>query len=157
MENTDNAARRAILAPVESRGTKRSAMRRPILVVSLLAAAAVACSAPVRPYACGIDPRIADVEVHTVWTCNRDVLRRAFRKKPFSLREFRAAAAFFEELTGLQVDTRASHLGALPGRDLRQDVQDLDDWYELNRDKLSWDAGLGKIVFGGLAPVPGTR
>ncbi|MCH7780017.1 MAG: hypothetical protein IH848_04160 [Acidobacteria bacterium] len=92
-------------------------MRRPILVVSLLAAAAVACSAPVRPYACGIDPRIADVEVHTVWTCNRDVLRRAFRKKPFSLREFRAAAAFFEELTGLQVDTRASHLGALPYRD----------------------------------------
>ena len=133
-------------------------MRRPILVVSLLAAAAaVACSAPVRPYACTIDPQATDVEVHTVWTCNRDVLRRASRKKAFSLREFRQATAFFEELTGLQVDTRPSHLGALPGRDLRQDVQDLDAWYELNKDKLNWDAGLGKIVFAGLAPTPDAR
>ncbi len=134
-------------------------MRRSIRVVSLLAAAAAAaaCSAPVRPYMCVIDPQAVDVEVHSVWTCNRDVLRRALRKKAFSLREFRAASAFFEGLTGLQVDTRPSHLGALPGRELRQDVQALDAWYELNKDKLRWDAGLGKIVFEGLAPGPGAR
>ena len=133
-------------------------MRRLILVVGLLAAAAAAaCSAPVRPYACAIDPQTADVDVYTVWTCNRDVLRRASRKKAFSLREFQAATTFFEELTGLQLDTRPSHLGALPGRELRQDVRALDAWYELNKDKLSWDAGLGKIVFAGLAAVPGAR
>ena len=133
-------------------------MRHPILVTSLFAAAAaVACSAPVRPYVCAVDSQAADVDVHTAWTCNRDVLRRASRKKAFSLREFRAATAFFEELTGLQVNTRPSHLGPLPGRELRQDVRDLDAWYELNKDKLRWDAGLGKIVFEGLAAVPGAR
>ena len=133
-------------------------MRHPILVAGLLVvAAAVACSAPVRPYVCAVDPHAADVDVHTAWTCNRDVLRRASRKKAFSLREFRAAAAFFEELTGLQVDTRSSHLGPLPGQELRQDIQDLDAWYALNKDKLRWDSGLGKIVFEGLAAVPGAR
>ena len=131
-------------------------MRHAILVAGLLAAtAAVACSAPVRPYVCAVDPQAADVDVHTMWTCNRDVLRRASCGKAFSLREFRAASTFFAELTGLQVDSRPSHLGALPGRELRQDVRDLDAWYELNRNKLRWDAGLGKIVFEGLAPVAG--
>jgi hypothetical protein len=133
-------------------------MRHAILVAAWLATAAtLACSAPVRPYACAVDPQISevDVDVHTVWTCNRDVLRRASRNKKFSLREFRGAVAFFQELTGLRVDTRASHLGAIPGRDLSQDVRDLDAWYELNKNKLNWDAGLSKIVFAGLAPTLG--
>jgi len=135
-------------------------MRQSILVAGLLATVvALACSAPVRPYVCAIDPQAAgvDVDVHTVWTCNRDVLYRAARKKAFSLREFREAAAFFEQLTGLQVDTRPSHLGALPGPELRQDVRDIDAWYEINKDKLRWDAGLGKIVYEGLAPTAGGR
>ena len=132
-------------------------MRHAILV-GLLAAAVLACSAPVRDYTCVIEPRApasVQVDVHTVWMCNRDVLYRAARKKPFSLREFREAAAFFEELSGLKIETRSSHLGPLPGRDLRQDVRDLDAWYEINRDKLNWDAGLGKVLFEGLAPAGG--
>jgi len=129
-------------------------MRHAILVAGLLATmAAFSCRAPVRPYVCAVDTQAVgvDVDVHSVWTCNREVLYRAARKKAFSLREFREAAAFFEQLIGFQVDTQASHLGALPGPDLRQNVRDLDAWYELNRGKLRWDAGLGKIVYAGLA------
>ncbi len=131
-------------------------MRRALRVcVLLIAAAAAGCTAPVRNYVCAIEPQASavDVDVHAAWTCNRDVLRRASRGKPFSLREFRAAAAFFEDLTGLRVDSRPSHLGAMPGSELRQDVRDLDAWYEANGNKLRWDAGLGKIVFEGLAPA----
>ncbi len=133
-------------------------MRQAILVAVLLATmAALACRAPVRPYMCAVDTQAVevDVDVHTVWTCNRKVLYRAARKKAFSLREFREAAAFFERLIGFRVDTQPSHLGALPGPELRQDVRDLDAWYELNKGKLRWDAGLGKIVYEGLAPSVG--
>ena len=94
---------------------------------------------------------------HAVWICNRDVLRRIVRGKAFSLREFRSAFEFFEDLTGLEVDWNGTTLGLLPGPDLDQDLEALDAWYELNKDKLSWDAGLGKIVFAGLAPTPGAR
>ncbi len=129
-------------------------MRRTILVAGLLAMlGASSCSAPVRKYVCTADPQnAAGVDVHALWACNRDVLHRASRKKPFSLREFRKAAAFFEGLTGFQIDTRPSHLGALPGSELREDVSVLDAWYKINRDKLRWDTGLGKIVYEGLAP-----
>ena len=133
-------------------------MRKAILVLGLFAVlASSACSAPVRRYVCVVDPQAGSplVDVDAQWRCNRNVLYRAARKKAFSLREFREAAAFFEQLIGLQVDTRSSHLGVLPGPGLRKDVRDLDAWYELNKGKLRWDAGLGKIVYEGLAPTAG--
>jgi hypothetical protein len=131
-------------------------MRKAFLLVGLLVVLSIAsCRAPVRPYLCVIDPQIeaGQVDVDAQWRCNRDVLYRAARLKAFSLREFHQAAAFFEQLIGLQVDTRSSHLGTLPGPGLRQDVRDLDAWYELNKEKLRWDAGLGKILYEGLAPA----
>jgi hypothetical protein len=137
---------------------KRSDTRHAILAAGLLVTlAALACRAPVRPYVCAVDMQAVgvDVDVHSVWTCNRKVLYRAARKKAFSLREFREAAAFFEQLIDFQVDTQPSHLGVLPGPDLKQDVRDLDAWYELNHGKLRWDAGLGKIVYAGLASSAG--
>ena len=127
-------------------------MRRLILILGVLTMASTACSAPVRKYACRIEPEVATVDVHAVWNCNRDVLRRIVRGKQFSLREFRLASGFFEEVTGLQVDWMGAFAGQLPGPHVRRDLEDLDAWYELNKDKLSWDAGLGRIVFEGLAP-----
>jgi len=115
--------------------------------------AATACSAPVRRYACRIEPEVASVDVDAVWKCNRDVLRRIVRGKQFSLREFRLASEFFEELTGLQVDWMGTFAAESPGPEVRRDLEDLDAWYELNKDKLTWDADLGRIVFEGLAPV----
>ena len=101
-----------------SRMVKRSDARHAILAAGLLVTlAALACRAPVRPYVCAVDTQAVgvDVDVHSVWTCNRKVLYRAARKKAFSLREFREAAAFFEQLIDFQVDTQPSHLGVLPG------------------------------------------
>ena len=123
----------------------------------LLTIAASACSAPVRDYHCAIEPERepAAIDVHSMWSCNRDVLRRAAGRKAFSMREFHAAAQFFESVTGLQVDTRWTHLGGVPGSDLRQDLQALDVWYATNRDKLRWDAGLGLVVYEGLAAPDG--
>lgn len=128
-------------------------MRRLIVIVGLLSMAATACSAPVRKYACRIEPQLAAVDVHAVWDCNRDVLRRIVRGKEFSLREFRLASDFFEELTGRRVSWEGTFVGMLPGRGLRRDLEELDVWYERNKSKLRWDAGLGRIVFEGLAPV----
>ena len=130
-------------------------MRRSILILSLFALSAVSCSAPVRQYACKIAPETEDVEVYAAWTCNRDVLRRVVRGKKFSLREFQLASEFFDDLTGLRVDWQGTFVGMLPGPDLRHDLDDLDAWYEFNKGKLRWDAGLGKIVFTGLARTAG--
>ncbi|NIM01457.1 MAG: hypothetical protein GTO30_13815 [Acidobacteria bacterium] len=130
-------------------------MRRLILILGLSLTVAAACRAPVREYACRTDPQTASVDVHAVWSCNRDVLRRIARGKEFTLREFRMASEFFEELTGLRVDWDGTYVGMVPGREIRQDLEDLDAWYELNKDKLTWDAGLGRIVYEGLAPVRG--
>ena len=113
------------------------------------------CTAPVRPYTCSIERGQVDVEVHGVWSCNRDVLRRAAKGKPFSLRELRSAVRFFERLTGLRVDTRASHLGVLPGDDLRQDLEDLDAWYALHRNRLRWDRDGRNVVLDELAQAGG--
>lgn len=132
-------------------------MRRVTLILVLLSLALAACSAPVRKYACRIDPETAGVDVHAVWTCNRDVLQRVVRGKQFSLREFRLASEFFEELTGMRVDWDGAYVGMVPGRELRQDLEELDAWYELNRDKLDWDADLGRIVYEGLAPIGSGR
>lgn len=134
-----------------------SRMCRWILIPSLFALSIVSCSAPVREYACKLDPELADVEVHTVWTCNRDVLRRVVRGKKFSLREFQFASEFFEDLTGMRADWQEAGVGTIPGPDLKHDLDDLDAWYELNMGRLRWDAGLGKIVFEGLAPTAGGR
>ena len=133
---------------------RKRRMSRSVFVVSLLAALALSCTAPVRPYMCRVDPVIADVDVHAAWACNRDVLRRIVRGKAFSLREFRSAADFFEDLTGLRVDWDGTFVGMLPGPDLGRDLEDLDAWYELHRYRLRWDAGQGKVVFDGLAPAP---
>ena len=118
----------------------------------LIASGLVACSAPVRPYVCINEPGSVDVDAYAVWSCNRDVLRRAAGRKPFSLREFESAARFFERLTGIRLDTRWSHLGRLPGPELRRDLADLDAWYELNRASLRWDSERGDVVIDGLAP-----
>ena len=126
-----------------------------VALAVLLVAAGGGCSAPVRNYACAIEPAAGDIVVHDVWSCNRDVLRRAAGRKPFSLREFGSTVRFFENLTGIELDTRWSHLGRLPGRSLKRDLAALDAWYELNRSALSWDPGLGTVVFAGLARAPG--
>jgi len=104
---------------------------------------------------CRVDPELADVDAHAVWACNRDVLRRIVRGKKFSLREFRSASAFFKGLTGLQVDWSGNFVGMLPGPDLDRDLEDLDAWYALHRDRLRWDGGQGEIVLDGLASAPG--
>ena len=113
------------------------------------------CSAPRRPYACAVERGQHDVDVHGVWSCNRDVLRRAARGKPFSIGELGSAVRFFERLTGLRVDTRSSHLGALPGNELGQDLEDLDVWYALHRERLRWDRDAGSVVLTGVAPAGG--
>lgn len=119
-------------------------------------AGTLSCSAPVRPYACTVEPQGTDVDVHSIWSCNREILRRAARGKKFSMREFRAAVAFFEDVVGLRVDTRPSHLDVvLPGENLTRDLEVLDVWYVLHQGKLRWDSGLRKVVFAGLAPAPG--
>jgi len=133
---------------------RKWSMHRSVFVLSLVAALALSCSAPVRPYTCRVDPEFADVDVHAAWGCNRDVLRRIVRGKAFSLREFRSAADFFEDLTGLRVDWDGTFVGMLPGPDLDRDLEDLDAWYELHRHGLRWDAGPGKVVLEGLAPAP---
>jgi hypothetical protein len=109
------------------------------------------CAAPVRPYRCSIDPAKAEVDVHAVWSCNRDVLGRAARGKRFSIRELVLAAEFFEQLTGLRVDTQPISIGVLPGGDLGRSLEDLDAWYKLHRSRLTWDAGTGTVVLTELA------
>jgi hypothetical protein len=117
----------------------------------LLVTGLLSCSAPVRNYACATGNG-ADVDASSVWSCNRDVIRRAAGKKPFSIREFESAARFFEQLTGIELDTRESHLGRLPGEGLWRDLQDLDAWYDLHGASLHWDREHGVVVLDRLAP-----
>jgi hypothetical protein len=119
----------------------------------LLVAGLISCSAPVRNYACATEPGGTHVDAAAAWSCNRDVLRRAAKQKAFSMREFESAARFFEQLTGIELDTRESHLGQrLPGPRLWRDLQDLDAWYELHGASLRWDPARGEVVVDRLAP-----
>ena len=132
-------------------------MRRTAAVLSVLLAlaGAAACTAPVRQYACRVDPSVAAPDVDAVWSCNRDVLRRAAAGGKFSIREFEAAAAFFRNVTGIDFDLIESALGPLPGEGLRGDLKALDAWYARHHDRLSWDPDLRRVVLEGVAPVPG--
>jgi len=118
----------------------------------LIVAGLVSCSAPVRNYACRIETGQAGVDAQAVWSCNRDVIRRAAGRKAFSLREFENAARFFEELTGIELDARESHLGRMPGSKLWQDLQDLDAWHELHGASLRWNRDRGAVELERLAP-----
>lgn len=73
-------------------------------------------------------------------------MRRAARGKPFTLREFQNAVAFFEKLTGIRADTVPTPLGAVPGKTLRKDLRKWDEWFEANAGRLSWDPEHGAVV-----------
>ena len=72
-------------------------------------------------------------------------MKRAVHGKKFSLREFRSAAVFFEELTGIPADTRDTRQGPQPGSGLKQNLADWDAWYGEHRDALVWDASTGTV------------
>ena len=112
-----------------------------VLVLVVLAPLCGGCSRSakyVRPYQCDTLPDTRSVDTRAVWDCNRDIMVRATKKKKFSLREFREAAEFFEQLTGIAADTRASRQGSLPGAGLRENLDAWDGWYRENGERLVW-------------------
>jgi hypothetical protein len=103
------------------------------------------CSAPVAYYQCDDLVGRVELDARTVWDCNRDVMRRVARGKKFSLREFRSAAEFFEDLTGIPADTRDTRQGTQPGPGVRDDLKRWDAWYRDHRDSLVWDDKTGSV------------
>jgi len=103
------------------------------------------CSAPVKYYECGNlddEPRI---DARAVWDCNRDVMKHIVNGKKFSLREFRGAAEFFEELTGIPADVRRGRSGPMPGPRLPDNLRAWDHWYRNNGEHLVWDPETSSI------------
>lgn len=100
--------------------------------VVLVAIAAVGCTTKVRPFECAtLVESGADAE--QLWQCHRDIMARAAKGKKFTIREFEAAAAFFETLTGIPADSRPSPVGPVPGKGIKKDLRKWDAWLEEHR------------------------
>ncbi len=108
--------------------------------------ACCACSAPVRVYRCALPEYRAPRDPGDVWQCNRDVLRRVARNKPFTLAEYREASGFMERLTGIPAGSIDGNIGPLPPRDLKYRLREWDAWFMVNRERLRWDEEQRRIV-----------
>ncbi|HXV76591.1 MAG TPA: hypothetical protein VD788_09745 [Candidatus Polarisedimenticolaceae bacterium] len=120
-------------------------MKARYLCLAAALLSAVGCSAPVAHYRCDFDARGVEPDVTTVWKCNRDVIERVVDGERFSLREFRGAARFFSESTGIPADTRETRQGTQPGLGLRENLDQWDAWYVAHRDSLVWDERSGTV------------
>lgn len=97
--------------------------------------AAPACfRRPVRDYACPAPDATASSTSPAVWDCNRAIVRRILRGRSFSLREYQAAAAYFEGLTGVPAGSKHTRQGEVPDPDaLREAAARWDAWYAERR------------------------
>jgi hypothetical protein len=103
------------------------------------------CSTKVRPYACGEMARREVVHARELWDCHRAIVVRVIERRPFTLREFRRAAEFFERVTGIRGDVRPSPHGPLPGPNLSADLRRWDGWLETHDRRMYWDP-VGRTV-----------
>jgi hypothetical protein len=106
---------------------------------------AVGCTTKVRTYECPVIALQAPVDAQAVWSCNRDVMRRAAKGKNFTMREFEGAAAFFDRLTGIPADVQETNVGLLPGPTIRDDLRAWDAWHEENGERLYWNSEDGAV------------
>ena len=120
----------------------------PVAALLLTLLCAAACRAPVRSYACAVDPGRAGVDPHQVWDCHRDIAVRVVKGKGFSLREFDRAATFFEELTGIPADSLPTDVGRVPGKAMKKSLRGWDAWYADNAPRLEWNSAEGRIAVG---------
>jgi hypothetical protein len=98
----------------------------------VLAMLALGCTTKVRPYEC---PALVEsgASAEQIWTCQRDIMVRAAKGKKFTIQEFEGAAVFFESLTGIPADSRATPVGEVPGKGVRKDLRRWDAWLEEHR------------------------
>lgn len=127
------------------RGSNRGTLRgiggamAPMLLCAIVGPWVVGCTTRVRTYECPVIVLEAPVDPQAVWSCNRDVMRRAAKGKKFSMREFEGAAAFFDRLTAIPADVEETHVGLLPGPTIRDDLRAWDAWHEANGERLFWN------------------
>jgi hypothetical protein len=119
---------------------------RPTAILLVLLCAC-SCATHLRPYACAATA--AEVDPHEAWACHRDIARRAAQGKEFTLREFREAAGFFEDLTGIPADVVPTDLGPIPGRGMRESLARWDAWYQANAASLAWDPHARRVFSAG--------
>lgn len=131
----------------------REAPLRAAAILLLLGPALAGCRAPVREYRCAVSPAQAEVDPHGVWDCHRDIAARAAKRGKVTLREFRRASEFFEELTGIPADELPTDLGPLPGERMRDSLRRWDAWYAENGSRLYWDAAATRVA---VRPAAGT-
>jgi hypothetical protein len=79
-----------------------------------------------------------DQRAAAVWDKHEAVFKKAlggYQKDD----EFIRACVFFEKVTGLHMHVNYSTVGALPTQETDQDLQRLQSWYKINKERLYWN------------------
>jgi glucan phosphoethanolaminetransferase (alkaline phosphatase superfamily) len=85
-----------------------------------------------------------------IWFEHEQVLSFAAMGKPVNLSDFRAAALFFNKLTGINVPVdHSAFIDAMPNQETAAALEPLRRWYAENKDRLYWDEERQEIM---LAP-----